>query len=257
MRTVPRARDGMQKGPRSGRARPVAAAARPPMGGKPARTMTALDGNGEHPRTRNKRAGRTLERGKSASGIKPSKNSWTKLGIVHRPWTEIGFVHRFRAETGGPSHPMAWQSHNGDRRIPGHEAERIQKSRTWLFRTYAQSRFLASTYAQSRFLAAGARRERAAALRLERTVTLPSMSRFRTCAAQARTASARPPFRPPSETATPLSHTSKSRSRRPDKGSASHSPAQPHRPTLERVRRDRAPTEGALRGESLEALRRS
>ncbi len=233
----------MQKGPRIVRARPVAAASRLPMGGKPARTMTALDGNGEHPRTRNKRAGRTLERGKSASGIKPSKNSWTKLGIVHRPWTEIGFVHRFRAETGGPSHLVAWQSHNRNGRIPGHEAERIQKSRTWLFRTYTQSRFLASTYAQSRFLAAGARRERAAALRRERAAA------FRRERAAA--------FRPPSETATPLSHTSKSRSWRPDKGSASRSPAQPHRPTLERVRRDRAPTEGALRGKSLEALRRS
>ena len=108
-------------------------------------------------------------------------------------------MHRFRAETGGPSHPMAWQSHDGNRRIPGHEAERIQKSRTWFFRTYTQSRFLASTYAQSRFLAAGARRERAVALRLERAAAL----------------------RPPSETATPLSHTSKSRSRRPDRGSAS------------------------------------
>lgn len=52
----------MQKGPRIVRARPVAAASRLPMGGKPARTMTALDGNGEHPRTRNKRAGRTRSR---------------------------------------------------------------------------------------------------------------------------------------------------------------------------------------------------
>ncbi len=85
--------------------------------------------------------------------IKSSKNLWTKFGIVYRCWTEIGFVYRFRAEI-GPFPPRRETPVRVLPQKPSSQARLHFKTLQGDFRTYTQSRFLASTYTQSRFLTA-------------------------------------------------------------------------------------------------------